>query len=165
MAFKFLENLWTAARYYTGSNGVLVNGHWFGKVVGGNDHAVFLKTYSRHLPGMYYGKHENCAHAEIETRTSVMNVRSVKVWDTFSWFCIYLYRIVIKYYPILFTFLNMELNWKQSLVYGCRTGCHRSCYHSSGAITCWTKEVKTKLVTLWFFFDVHIGTLKELGLK
>jgi hypothetical protein len=33
----------------------------------------FFKTYSRRLPG-----NENCAHAEIKTRTSVMKVRSFK---------------------------------------------------------------------------------------
>jgi hypothetical protein len=33
----------------------------------------FFKAYSRHLPG-----NENCAHAEIKTRISVMNVRSFK---------------------------------------------------------------------------------------
>jgi hypothetical protein len=32
----------------------------------------FFKTHSRHLPGIYYGKHENCVQAEIETRATVM---------------------------------------------------------------------------------------------
>jgi hypothetical protein len=53
-------------------------GDWFGKDVEGNERVVCF-TYSRHLPGMYDGKHENFAHAEIETRTSVMKVRSFKV--------------------------------------------------------------------------------------
>jgi len=73
MAFKFFENLWSTARYYTGSNGISVNGHRFEQDVEGNEHAVFFKTYSRHLPG-----NENCAHAEIKTRISVMKVRRFK---------------------------------------------------------------------------------------
>jgi hypothetical protein len=39
----------------------------------------FFKTYSRNLSGIYYGKQENCFHADIETRTFVMEIRGFAV--------------------------------------------------------------------------------------